>query len=259
MTGGSQQLRIFRRAYRDTGELEAACAATGMIECEGKLIPAISPAEGRIYLANDLKNPPPPEAFELIGQQPRKEPAMGAAARQEPQNGGEYKKPDAAKAIEIYDRQIKPKLTQINTLKGDLSDPWGDLKEHARISKKDFNYVQGLVDEEDDAKRDHRLLSLYELLKARRIALPSDLVTRAEGIDGASIVPFGERKRPQLATLPMGVPSDGTETDLGDAGDGFTEATDEELAAQRDRPSVEAERVAAEEAAEGEALQDAAE
>ena len=142
-----------------------------------------------------------------------------AAKNDEPQNGGEYKRPDAAKAIEIYDKQIKPKLTHIATLKGDLSDPWGDLKEHAHISKKDFNYVQGLVDEEDDAKRDHRLLSLYELLKARNIALPSDLVTRAEGIDGASIIPFAERQPAKL----VGVDPE------------FDEASEEELAGQKPR------------------------
>lgn len=236
----SRQLTIFRRAIRDGATLEEACAATGTLENGG---PIIGLAEGRIILAQDEKNPPPPGAFELPGQTPRKETAMAAAAKKEDGEGagisGEYKRPDAAKAIEIYDKQIKPKKVQIDTLKGDLSDPWGDIKEHARISKKDFNYVQSLADEEDDAKREHRTLALFELLKVRKIELPRDLVTIAEGKDGGSVVPIGERRRPQLATLQMGVPSDGSETDLADAGE-FEEASEEELAAQEGRPSNDA-------------------
>lgn len=70
-SGGSQQLRQFRRAIRDGATLEEACAATGNI---------ITPAEGKIYLAADAKNPPPPEAFELLGHNlPPKEPDMAEA------------------------------------------------------------------------------------------------------------------------------------------------------------------------------------
>jgi len=69
--GGSQQLRQFRRAIRYGATLEEACAATGNI---------ITPTEGKIYLAADAKNPPPPEAFELLGHNlPPKEPAMAEA------------------------------------------------------------------------------------------------------------------------------------------------------------------------------------
>jgi len=68
---GSQQLRTFRRAIRDGATLEDACAATGNL---------IDPAEGKLWLAADAKNPPPPEAYELIGHNlPPKEPAMAEA------------------------------------------------------------------------------------------------------------------------------------------------------------------------------------
>ncbi len=68
MTGGSQQLRQFRIAIRSGATLEEASAATGGI---------IGPDEGRIHLAADAKNPPPPEAFELLGHNhPPEEPAM---------------------------------------------------------------------------------------------------------------------------------------------------------------------------------------
>ncbi len=46
---------------------------------------------------------------------------------------GEYKRPNAARAIEIYDEHISPKLTHINTIKGDLKEPWQMLKDEANI------------------------------------------------------------------------------------------------------------------------------
>lgn len=111
---------------------------------------------------------------------------------------GEYKRPNAARAIEIYDAHISPKLTQISTLTGDLKEPWQMVKDEANVPRTVFNFVQKLHDEEDDAKRDHMLISLHELLIARNLALPRDLVTMAEGKGGAEIVPIGGRNRPFL-------------------------------------------------------------
>jgi uncharacterized protein (UPF0335 family) len=54
--GGSQQLRIFRRAIRDGSTVEDAAAEAGM-----------SLGEARLHAADDAKNPPPPEAYELLG------------------------------------------------------------------------------------------------------------------------------------------------------------------------------------------------
>lgn len=268
MSGGSQQLRLFRRAIRDGATLDEACEAAGRLS-NGDLI--ISLAEGRIHLERDAKNPPPPEAYELLydpdavaAASEQKEPVMAAAAKQEPQNGGEYKRPDAAKAFDIYDKQIKPKLTKIDTARGELSQPWQDIKEHAHFPRPVMNFLISLENIEDEAKRDHYLLALSDGLRHRKLFLPRDLVTMSDGTDGAEIVQMADRKKPQLATLAgdpdleMGVPSDGEETDLAEAGeddepdtqiegdgigealppadDEFTEATEEELAAQRDRP-----------------------
>lgn len=237
---GSLQLRKFRRAIRDGASLEEACLASGTLE-NGE--PIIGLAEGRIILAQDEKNPPPPEAFEVPEQAPRKETAMAEAAKKEDGEGagihGEYKRPDAAKAFEIYDKQIKPKLTKIETARGELSQPWQDIKEHAHFPRPVMNFLIMLENIDDDAKRDHFLLALSGGLQHRKLFLPRDLVTMADGQDGAEIVQFGDRQRPQLATLQMGVPSDGTETDLADAGE-FEEASEEELAAQEGRPSNDA-------------------
>lgn len=56
MTGGSQQARILRRALRDGASLADAAEAAGM-----------SLDEARLQQREEERNPPPAEAFELIG------------------------------------------------------------------------------------------------------------------------------------------------------------------------------------------------
>lgn len=123
---------------------------------------------------------------------------------------GEYKRPDAKRAIEIFDKHISPKLTQMATIKGDLKEPWQMLKDEANIPRSVFNFVQKLVEEDDDAKREHMLRSLRELLIAYNLTITPDLVDQANGHNSANIVQFGERRDPGIATL---------EDDEGEAGD----------------------------------------
>jgi len=59
VTGGSLQLRQFRVAIRDGVDVETAAEASGM-----------SMGEARAWIADDLKNPPPPEAFILLTPAP---------------------------------------------------------------------------------------------------------------------------------------------------------------------------------------------
>lgn len=168
----------------------------------------------------------------------------------EPQNGGEYQRPDAEAAFKIYDNEIKPKNAKIATIKGDLSDPHKRIKDNCNFPRSVLNFIVALEDMEDH-KRDHHLLALHEGFRVRGLHMPSDLVTQAQGNDGGSVVPIGERERSKLATLQMGIPSDGSETDLAEAGededegdaaaengDDFEEATEEELAAQEGRSST---------------------
>jgi len=140
---------------------------------------------------------------------------------------GEYKRPNAARAIEIFDEHISPKLTHIATIKGDLKEPWQMLKDEANIPRKEFNYVQSLVEEDDDAKLEHRLRALRELLIHYDLTIPPDLVDQANGHNSANIVQFGQRRDTGLATLE------------GDDEEDF-EASPEELAMQEGRGGAEA-------------------
>lgn len=151
---------------------------------------------------------------------------------------GEYQRPDAAKAFEIYDKQIAPKKAHISTLTGDCSQPWADIKDHAHFPRPVMNFLLNLEAIDDDAKRDHHLLALSEGLKHRKLYIPRDLVTIADGNDGDEIVPTGERKRPHLTAI-----------DGGGEPDDFDEATEEELAAQEGRPSFTAKSALADAAA----------
>lgn len=111
---------------------------------------------------------------------------------------GEYSRPNAARAAEIFEDHISPKLTAINTLKGDLKEPWQMVKDEANFPRKEFNYLQSLVDEDDDAKRQHRLRALSEGLKHYGLFVEPDLVDSMEGHNSGNIVPIGTASKPFL-------------------------------------------------------------
>jgi hypothetical protein len=136
---------------------------------------------------------------------------------------GEYKRPDAAKAFEIYDKYIAPKKAAISTLTGDCSQPWQDIKKVANFPRKVMDFLLALEGIDDDAKRDHYLLALSAGLTHRKLFLPRDLVTMADGQDGGDVVPTGERKRPHLTAIDGGGEPE------------FEEASEEELALQEGR------------------------
>jgi hypothetical protein len=152
-----------------------------------------------------------------------REPKPDAEAGEGTGISGEYAGPDAAKAFDIYDKQIKPKLAKMDTLKGDLSQPYDDIKSHANFPRKVLNFIIAL-EAEEDAKRDHMMLALSEGLKHRKLFLPTDLVSMANGEAGGSVIPTEDREDDALSGL-----------DQDDEDDDFTESSEEELAAQEGR------------------------
>lgn len=146
-----------------------------------------------------------------------------AAMNAEPDNGGEYKRPDMKSAIKIYKEEVAPKKEHIATIKDDLSDPHKRIKDECHCPRKVLDFLFQL-EEMEDAKRDHWLLALREGMRELKLFMPSDLVTQADGTAGADVIPSGNRQRPNLATV---------------GGDSFDEATPEELAAQEGRAGAE--------------------
>ena len=134
--------------------------------------------------------------------------------------GGEYKRPNVKLAIKIYREEVAPKAAHISTIKGDMSDPHKRIKDECNMPRKVLDFLFQLEDMED-AKRDHWLLALNLGLGELNLGLPRDLITLANGDDGAPVVPIGKRSRPVLATLSP--PSDGMETDLADMGEEVAE------------------------------------
>lgn len=127
---------------------------------------------------------------------------------------GEYQRPDAAAAFKIYETEVAPKKSVIAEKTGDLSDPYARIKDQCHYPRRILDFIVGLLAMED-AKRDHNLLALAEGLRVKGLTLPRDLVTMASGTDGDPVIPTAARAKPVLVA--MGIPSDGSETDLADA------------------------------------------
>lgn len=142
---------------------------------------------------------------------------------------GEYPRPDAEKAFKIYDEQIAPKLEHLATIKGDLSGPWGDVK-NCNFPKKVMSFIIALEDMED-AKRDHFLTALHEGFRIRGITMPRDLVSIANGQDQSNVIPIGNRADDELL-VDAADDEDGAGTDA--KADDF-EASEAELEKQEGR------------------------
>lgn len=230
---GSQQWRLMRIALHNGATLEEAAAAGSMDVVEARYLAEI----------DDKRGPLPPEAFTLIPTHgaPRVAPTTtqekeASMAKEDDGGAAEYKRPNAELAFKIYDQVIKPKETHLATIKGDMSEPYQQIKDNANFPRKVLNFIIALESEED-AKRDHLLLALADGLKHRQLYLPRDLVTMANGEDGDDIVPTGERDDDALL-----VDEDEGDDDGFDAADSnvlpFSEASEpaEDAPKRRGRP-----------------------
>jgi hypothetical protein len=105
VVGGSQQQRLYRIARRDGASIEDACVASGILASEAALIER-----------EDAKNPPPPEAYELLAVSAEPEAAGCAATTNE---GIIMPKHDNTDDIEPNDPLID---LAADTLRGDVRD-----------------------------------------------------------------------------------------------------------------------------------------
>lgn len=206
-SGGSQQLRIWRRARRDGDTLMTACVKSG-----------IPLAEARLWDAEDRANPPGPECFELlrtettapIGASPEKDDEM-ARPRKAPRVE-EIRAPDYALAVRFYREDIKPAQSKVGEYAQEQSTAFKAIKKQAGIQPQAAKAAFKL-DQMEEAKRDDWLRSFSGLLTSLKIFMPVDLADIAEGkgAAGQTVVPIGQRKPPKLATIPM---SDGRDDDV---------------------------------------------
>ena len=187
MSRGSMQQRLFRRAIRDGKTLMTACVESGLSHTEGKLL-----------LAANAADPPPEEAYELIGTA-RKEDDMARTAKKKDDEVEQIGKPDFDRAVRIYRNDIKPAQARVGEFAQEQSTAYKEIKKgcnvHPGAAKLAFK-----LDAMEDTKRDDFLRSLKGLMAALNLGLSSDLVDQAEGDDDADgdIIPVKASSRPSL-------------------------------------------------------------
>lgn len=165
---------------------------------------------------------------------------MARQAADDPEAGegggvsGEYKRPDAARALKIFNDEIAPKHAHMATIKGDLSDPYKRIKDECHFPRKVLDFLMQLEDMEE-AKRDHWLLAFRLGCTELQMFVPRDLVTMAQGEDGDEVVPVGERQEDDLLVDEEEDEEEEEELPLAAADKTFTEASDEEISRQAGR------------------------
>lgn len=213
MIGGSQQLRMFRRALHiELKPLADAAAIAGM-----------TLREAQMWADEDEINPPPAEAFELLPIRSTTEDKEAAVAKDKTDKdagasaeGGVYNAPNAREAIRIYRNEVLPRKAFIAEKSGDLSDPYKRIKDDCNFPRKIIDLLFFLEDCED-AKRDHFLTALHQGLSEMGFKRPTDLLTLASGTAGGDVVPGGGKAdKPRMATLQ---PHTDGDDDLALAGD----------------------------------------
>lgn len=172
MSGGSMQQRLFRRAIREGKSLMTACVESGLSHIEGKLL-----------LAADAADPPPEEAYELIGTA-RKEEEMAKAAKNE--GAHEVPKPDFDRAIKILKTDLNPLTENSAKIRGDQAVAWKMIEKDCHCNKKAMKAVHTLI-RMDPELRDDYLRTLYGGMKAAGIGISEDMVDRMEGNEAPSM------------------------------------------------------------------------
>ena len=217
IAGGSNQQRKFRIARRDGATMMKACADSGL-----------SMAEARLLDAEDRRNPPGPECFELLNTAPPEAaPHQGDDDMARPRRKDsveEIHAPDYGLAVKIYREDIKPAQSSVGEHAQEMSTAYKEIKKRAHIQPGAAKLAFRL-DNMEESKRDDYLRSFNGLLKELKIFMPADLVDAAEGKGkvAEAVVPTGQRARPKLATVPTG-PAD--DSDLVEAAENLPHAAE---------------------------------
>lgn len=139
MIGGSQQARILRRALRDGLDLETAASVADM-----------TLGEARLQQAEEARNPPPPEAYELLA------------------NVGHNQPPEDKTMAEATDDRLRLLIERIERLeeekKGigdDIKDVYGEGKSVGYDVKIMRRIVRLRKMKPDDRREAEQLMATY--------------------------------------------------------------------------------------------------
>ena len=238
MSGGSQQLRTFRRARRDGSSIEVAAELAG-----------IPIGEANLHAEADAIAPPPPECFEPISHprhraaQQKEVPMARTARKPKDDDTGEVKKMDFERVKSIYLNDIAPAKSEASSKGQTVAEAMKIIKKQCHVEPQGAQKAFSAFRMEDAHREIHirSMVGVFNALMGSEILTCNfgDLVDIAEGK-----VPAKPRPRPKLVTIP-GHPDD--DSDLADAGGGSDpkdgsdgdefEATPEELAKQEGRKS----------------------
>lgn len=185
MSGGSLQLRMFRRSIAEGKSLTFACQISG-----------ITPSEGQLILDDDAANPPSPECFELIGSA-RKDSDMARTAKKD--EAHEIPKPDFERAIRILKSDLNPLTEEGAKIRGDQAASWKMIEKDCHCNKKAMKAVHSLM-RMDPELRDDYLRTLYGGMEAAGIGISEDLVDQMEG-DEAPAMPTRKKAPVGLVTV----------------------------------------------------------
>jgi hypothetical protein len=111
--------------------------------------------------------------------------------------------PDFDLAVKIYHNDIKSAQSKVGEFSQEMSTAYKEIKKRANIQPQAAKLAFKL-DAMEESKRDDYLRSLKGLLLRLKIFMPNDLVDVAEGKGATAedVIPVGEPKAPQLATVP---------------------------------------------------------
>lgn len=164
---GSQQLRLFRIAMRDGANVEDAAAIAGM-----------SDAEARLHAADDAKNPPPPECFELIRPQPKE--ADVARSKKDQPDSTIVEQPNLKALKSLFLNDIKPATEKSAGARGDLSAAWKTAENDLYCNKGAAKLLYKLFGMSEET-RDDFLRTFLPGLKEMNLVPSADLA--GDGMD----------------------------------------------------------------------------